>query len=212
MARRTKEDALATRDRILDAAEQVFESQGVARTSLQQIAAAAGVTRGAIYWHFKDKAELFNAMMRRTTLPLEEALQRATDRSSLRPLQDIRKNLLYTMSRVVNDPQMRRGFDIATQKIEYINEMTAAKERHLQALGNKRRFIEGAIRRARALGQVGANVTPKNTGLGLMALMSGLLNIWMLDPDQFNLQTVAAKSIDAFLAGLTREAPSPDID
>lgn len=210
--RRTKEDAQLTRERLLDAAELLFADRGVSGTSLQDIAQQAGLTRGALYWHFKDKGELFNAMMRRTTLPLEEALQRATDRSSLHPLQDIRKNLLYTMSRVVNDPQMRRVFDIATQKIEYINEMTAAKERHLQALGNKRRFIEGAIRRARALGQVGPNVTPKTTGLGLMALMSGLLNIWMLDPDQFNLQAVAAKSIDAFLAGLTREAPSPDID
>ncbi len=49
MARRTKEEAAATRDSILDAAEQLFVEQGVSRTTLQHIASAAGVTRGAIY-------------------------------------------------------------------------------------------------------------------------------------------------------------------
>ena len=65
MVRRTKEDALATRSSLLDAAELLFQAQGVSRTSLADIAREAGTTRGAIYWHFKDKADLFNAMMER---------------------------------------------------------------------------------------------------------------------------------------------------
>ena len=71
MARRTKEEAQETRGRILDAAESVFHEKGVAHSSLAEIAQVAGVTRGAIYWHFKDKADLFEAMMDRVTLPLE---------------------------------------------------------------------------------------------------------------------------------------------
>ena len=71
MARRTKEDADATRQALLDAAEAVFYAKGVGRASLAEIAQAAGATRGAIYWHFKDKVDLFNAMMDRVTLPLE---------------------------------------------------------------------------------------------------------------------------------------------
>ena len=63
MARRTKEEALETRNALLDAAELVFELRGVAGTALQEVAETAGVTRGAVYWHFRDKADLFNAMM-----------------------------------------------------------------------------------------------------------------------------------------------------
>jgi len=55
MARCTKEKALETRERILDAAEDVFDDNGVSNTSLADIATAAGVTRGAIYWHFTNK-------------------------------------------------------------------------------------------------------------------------------------------------------------
>ena len=54
MARRTKEDAEATRNKLLDAAAEVFFAKGVAGASLSEVAQAAGLTRGAIYWHFKD--------------------------------------------------------------------------------------------------------------------------------------------------------------
>ena len=47
--RRTKEDAQQTRESLLDAAECLFAERGVSRTSLQDIAKAAGVTRGAVY-------------------------------------------------------------------------------------------------------------------------------------------------------------------
>ena len=63
MARRTKEEALQTRNDLIDAAELVFELRGVAGASLQEVAETAGVTRGAVYWHFRDKVDLFNAMM-----------------------------------------------------------------------------------------------------------------------------------------------------
>ena len=60
--RRTKQDAMQTREAILDAAETLFYEQGVAGTTLSHIAASAGLTRGAIYWHFSNKLELFRAM------------------------------------------------------------------------------------------------------------------------------------------------------
>lgn len=57
--RKTKEQAEQTRQKILNAARKMFFQNGVAKTSLEHIAKEAGVTRGAIYWHFKDKTALF---------------------------------------------------------------------------------------------------------------------------------------------------------
>ncbi|MFC7206641.1 TetR family transcriptional regulator [Comamonas endophytica] len=74
MARRTKEDAVATRNALLDAAEQVFLAQGVSQSSLAAIAQQAGATRGAVYWHFKDKLDLFTAMIDRVTMPLDQVV------------------------------------------------------------------------------------------------------------------------------------------
>src|SRR5438105_12336246 len=104
MVRRTKEEAQATRNRILDTAEMAFHEHGVSRTSLQDIAAAAGVTRGAIYWHFRDKGELFNAMMERVVLPLEGQSAHEGDD----PLAAMRENFIAALRKTVADPQVRR--------------------------------------------------------------------------------------------------------
>ena len=60
--RKTKEEAYQTRCNLLVAALSVFYERGVAQASLDEIAKAAGVTRGALYWHFKNKEDLFEAL------------------------------------------------------------------------------------------------------------------------------------------------------
>ena len=58
MAKRTHEEAERTRQAILDSALRLFSRRGYESTSLSDIARFANVTRGAIYWHFKDKGEI----------------------------------------------------------------------------------------------------------------------------------------------------------
>ncbi|CAA0082534.1 TetR family transcriptional regulator [Zhongshania aliphaticivorans] len=73
--RRSKADAEITRARILDSAGKLFAIQGITRTRLTDVAAEAGVTRGAIYWHFKDKEALIEAMMDSVGAPTDAALE-----------------------------------------------------------------------------------------------------------------------------------------
>jgi TetR/AcrR family acrAB operon transcriptional repressor len=72
MARKTKEEAEKTRKDIIHSARKVFHQCGVSRSTLEKIAKEAGVTRGAIYWHFQDKAELFFAMREDVFTPMVE--------------------------------------------------------------------------------------------------------------------------------------------
>ena len=74
MARRTKEQSAQTRARLIEAARAQFEQHGYARTTLEQIARAAGLTRGAVYFHFADKAALFRAMRDEVELPLVDRI------------------------------------------------------------------------------------------------------------------------------------------
>src|SRR5512141_3188468 len=60
--KRTKEEAAVTRATVLKAALAVFSRKGYAATTLDDVAVAAKVTRGAIYWHFKSKADLYNTL------------------------------------------------------------------------------------------------------------------------------------------------------
>jgi AcrR family transcriptional regulator len=72
MVRKTKEEAEKTRKDLIAAARTVFHECGVSRSTLEKIAKKAGVTRGALYWHFKDKAELFFAMREDVFAPMIE--------------------------------------------------------------------------------------------------------------------------------------------
>ena len=201
MVRRTKEEAQATRNRILDTAEMVFHEHGVSRTSLQDIAAAAGVTRGAIYWHFRDKGELFNAMMERVVLPLEG--QAANDGDD--PLAAMRQNFLAALRKTVADPQVRRVFEIATHKVEYVDELRAVRERHLTSRDECLAQGERALRQAARRGQVSLAIPARSAALGLHALIDGLIKNWMLDPTAFDLVKVGRQVLDAYLAGIRRD-------
>lgn len=71
MARKTAAETAKTRQRILDAAAEMFANQGVSDTTLDQVARKAGMTRGAVYWHFKDKQDLLRTVLAEQAHPLE---------------------------------------------------------------------------------------------------------------------------------------------
>ena len=208
MARRTKEEAQITRSRILDTAELVFEQRGVSGTSLNEIAKAAGLTRGAIYWHFQNKADLFNAMMDRATLPLEQADVAGFKDPDTTP-QLICAGFVDVLRRVVSDPQLRRVFDIATHKVEYVGEMDAVRKRHLDWRNECVGDIERALKRARRRGALVAGVAPRSAALGLLALFDGLLMSWMLERGSFDLPRAGAQAFNVYLSGLVRAATRP---
>jgi len=202
MARRTKEEAAATRDSILDAAEKLFVEQGVSRTTLQHIATAAGVTRGAIYWHFDDKGALFNAMMERAILPLEAEMQVLDQVESDDPLVDLRNHMLAVLDRTVNDPGARRVFEIATLKVEFVGEMNAVRQRRQDNLASWKSRAERRIRLAAEKGLVARDVDAAQVALGLWTMIDGLIRNWMFNPQEFDLLALGECVIDPYLAGL----------
>jgi TetR/AcrR family transcriptional regulator, acrAB operon repressor len=202
MARKTKQAAQATRTLILDTAERVFEQHGVSGSSLHEIANAAGLTRGAIYWHFHDKADLFDAMMARARLPLEEIGGVHGFKGADITLSQLRDGLVALLRRVVADPQMKRVFGIATHKVEYAGETSALRERHLSARNECLADLERTLRRAQRRGELVRRMPVRSAALGLHALLDGLMQNWMLDPAAFDLVKVGAPVIDAYLSSL----------
>ena len=208
MARRTKEDALATRNKLLDSAEYLFQSQGVSRTSLQDIARRAGATRGAVYWHFTDKADLFNAMIERVTLPLEAAF---FDEAALCPnlssvdvdaLLNIRRATIQALGRIVNDAQTRRVFEVATQKVEYVNELDTVRLRHLAIRQSFVSRFEQSIETAAQRDSVLLPMPAALAARGFHALIDGLIQNWLLDQNAFDLLDVGQHAMNIYLKGL----------
>lgn len=220
MVRRTKSEALETRNRLLDAAERVFQVKGVSGTTLGDIATAAGATRGAVYHHFKDKADLFNAMMERVTLPLEASLAETgrTVAVSEDPLQALRDNMMATLKQTAQDEHTRRVFELAIHMVEYTDEMRAVRERHLAVRHQWSTVTRDTLQMAARREGLVLPVPLAAAALGLIVLIDGLMQNWILDPEAFDLVTRGRQAMDVYLAGLgfdkakaTRPARRPDL-
>jgi len=175
MARRTKDEAEQTRNAILDAAEQVFNEHGVTRTSLEEIARAANVTRGAVYWHFKDKIALCEAMLQRVFLPQEDILERLATSDSNTPLSDLKKACCDALTLIAKDRRRQRVTAILNHRCEYVEEMTVIMKRRWQCKDRMLSRSKILFERAKKLGQLASHWPPALAARALQALMSGLI-------------------------------------
>jgi len=204
--RKTKEESLATRERLLDAAEALFREQGVTRTSLAEVATSAGMTRGAVYWHFKDKADLFRAMCDRATLPLEANFERLDEDSRADPLGTLRTLSIAALTSLATDPRAQNVFEIVFHKSELVDELAGLATSHREERCACLAQIQDVIVRAAEAGQLPADIDAALATQGLHALMVGIMHEWVLDPAAYCLASAAPAFVDMFIAGL-RAAP-----
>ena len=197
MVRRTKEEAAETRNSILDAAERVFFEKGVSRTTLADIALEAGVTRGAIYWHFANKGDLFTAMFDRSLLPLDELVEATLDTREADPLGRIRDIFIWCMRNIALDEQRRRVFDILFLKCEFVEDMGPVRERHQTNMREGKEKIERGLRNAVDKGQLPALLDTRHATTILHALFTGILYDSLMWPESIDLKNDAERLIDS---------------
>lgn len=208
MVRRTKDEALETRHRILDVAERVFYERGVTRTSLADIANAAGVTRGAIYWHFEDKADLFCSMVARVTMPMESPICQVDHQSAADPLSSIRDMMIRILRNTSEDPQARRVFHIVFHKCEHVDEMQSVWQRFNEMHAGCLLRLEEGLRAAINKGQLPHTLDARQAAFGLRALVDGLLSTWVMDPNHQPREHEAEDLVDFFMNALHARSQS----
>ena len=200
MARRTKAEADETRIKLLDAAEEVFFEKGVSRTSLGDIALRAGATRGAVYWHFMDKVDVFSSMLARICMPFDEICD--DKYGELPPLERIRRSMLVVFESMDGDERRRKVFETALFKMEYVGELEAVRSRHIEsAMLSQEKFVRDLVQAAQEQ-SLQLVVSPQDAAVGLHSLFVGLIHGWVLNEGSFPLASVGMMSVDVYLTGL----------
>ncbi len=207
MVRRTREEAAATREALLDAAERVFRAQGVARATLSEVAAAAGMTRGAVYWHFRDKAELFEAMCERAAMPMEAMLEAAGAGRRGDPLGQLRAMAVMGLTRLASDPRTQAVFDVIFHKCEFTADLAPVERRQHAADDDCGREVITLLEQAIACGQLPADCDARLAAQMLKSFMIGVMHEWVRSPEAYDLARVAPAFVDALLAGLAAKPP-----
>ena len=204
--RKTKTEAQKTRQHLLDAALEVFWRDGVTRASLQAIAQEAGVTRGALYWHFKNKEDLFETLFEQQYADFFAAFNDQTLRDNQDVWTHLQHNLTAMFETVATRESKHKFCNVMFSKCE----QTAGNETITELACRYHRLFQKQIAYALQLSREQGRL-PENTDIELAAIylessLVGLIKIWIDEPERFDLigksQHVIAANMQALQQGI----------
>ncbi len=203
MVRKTKAEAEATRSAILDAAAKVFLEQGFAKASLESIAKTAGVTRGAIYWHFKNKLDIFTALHEQLFISTSEMIAAELQRDHPQPLKQLQDLCLKLLIDLETDAHKRRILTIFFLRCDYSGEMGKFLQLQQEKKQQSFHMFTFCFQRAKDKGQLASQTSPDMLTQSLSCFITGIAFEYLRYPELFNLQASAHTLLEPFFAGLT---------
>ncbi len=204
--RRRKEDAAQTRATIIDAALACFDRHGIAHSTLDQIAAGAGVTKGAIYWHFAGKRELLRAIREQIALPILDQADTSLLHAGAAPaLARIERFLLDILSTLETDRRRRVALSVMQFKCEYVGGLDAELAGMLRNAERLGVALESAYRQARRARQLVHGLSPRIAAVETLMFLGGLVRLWLLDRSRKGFRNNARPAIRAHVR--SRQAP-----
>ncbi|KNY31449.1 TetR family transcriptional regulator [Agrobacterium sp. SUL3] len=204
--RRTKAEAEETRQAILAAAERVFFKKGVANSSLDEVAVAAGVTRGAIYWHFSSKTDLFIGLYKSVALPESDLLDfDDPDLKGLTLLAKIEEAACKWLALLAQDEQRQRIMTISL-RTSYSDEFAPVLHAQEELDRYHKDRLEAAFERAQAEGAFNDNWTAESALGALYWLLKGICSDWLLFGKRFDLAKDGGKAVHSLMKGFRRAA------
>ncbi|KVD94423.1 TetR family transcriptional regulator [Burkholderia stagnalis] len=177
MARKTREESLAIKHRILDAAELVLLERGVAQTAMADLAEAAGMSRGAVYGHYKNKMEVCLAMCDRAFARTSEGFEASDGQPALDTL---RRAASHYLEQCGEPGSMQRVLVILYTKCEHSEENLALQRRRIALELQMLRIAKALLRRAVAGGEVAADLDVHLAAVYLVSLLEGVFEsiVW----------------------------------
>jgi TetR/AcrR family acrAB operon transcriptional repressor len=191
MARKTKQQALETRHHILDVAMRLFSQQGVSSTSLAQIAQAADVTRGAIYWHFKNKSDLFGEIWELSESSIADLETEYRAKFPDDPLSVLREILIYVLEATVNEERRRLMMEIIFHKCEFVGEMAVVQQAQRRLCLESYDRIEQSLIHCINAKMLPANLLTRRAAILMRSYISGIMENWLFAPQSFDLKREA---------------------
>ncbi|TLU66620.1 acrEF/envCD operon transcriptional regulator [Enterobacter sp. MF024] len=201
MARKTKAEAQKTRQLLIEAAIEQFAARGVASTTLTDIADAACLTRGAVYWHFTSKAEIFNAIWQEQR-PLREIIHaRLSQVEQSDPLLILREQFVMALQYIARDRRQRALLQILYHKCEFDRGMILESQIR-ERIGFNYENVREMLQQCIILGSVSAEINIDTTLIVFHGFFSGLIKNWLMNPERVDLYQQAPELVDNIFSTL----------
>jgi TetR/AcrR family acrAB operon transcriptional repressor len=195
--RRTKEQTAETRRTILKSAERLFLEQGYENVSLDEIAAASGLTRGAVHWHFHNKRGLLFAIRDETGLPIQELADRLSEGDGVAGLETLADITTRILGHLQADPGQRNLLRMLSRLDDAVSADGADTNNDFsKKLETALVKIFAAVERA---GGLRPPWTAASAARAYNAAVSGLVNEWARGKVDFDLVPDADAIVRALL-------------
>ena len=202
--RRTKEEAAITREQLLKKALATFSKKGYAATTLEDIAREAEVTRGAIYWHFGSKAELYNTLIREYSNRGGVIMQQAASEGGT--LVDIvRRVFVRQLQAVEEDTALRALIELQLFKTGLVPELEEGRQQQIEGSAGLVEMLAGIMEQGVQAGLLRSDVDPKEMARAYLGFQNGLIHLWLTAPNQFSLKNSSDSFADILMAGLQNQ-------
>ena len=199
--RRTKEEAEATRAKLLKTALSVFSAKGYAAATLDDVAKAAKVTRGAIYWHFKSKADLYNTLIQELSARGTTVVQQALAEGGTL-IEILRRIFVRQCALIEDDKEARAVMELALFKTGLDPELQAGRKKQIDEGNALITGIAGAMQAGVMQGLLRNDRDPSDMARAFIAFENGAIQQWLASPKSFSLKTSAESFADILIAGL----------
>ncbi len=192
-----------TRAAVLKAALAVFSKKGYAATTLDDVAAAAKVTRGAIYWHFKSKADLYNTLVQEFSARGAAVVQQAVAEGGT--LIDILRRVFVRQCALIEDDKEARAvIELALFKTGLDPDLQAGRKKQVEGGNVLLEGISGAMQQGIAQGVLRSDLDPADMARAFIAFENGVIQLWLTTPRSFSLKVSAESFADILIVGLQK--------
>jgi AcrR family transcriptional regulator len=186
-----------TRRQILRAALKRFANGGYAATSVQQIVGDAKVSKPALYYHFRDKAGLFQALVSEALDERLQVVQEAAARA-----RDIRGQLVEILSALFD--YFHKNRDLT--RIAFATAFAAPGEvppelRYHDRCQRNLEFMHSLIKRAQAAGKLDDRFDSRDLAYGFYGQAHLYVTSHLLMPNYRSNRRAAERIVDLFLVG-----------
>lgn len=171
-----------TRSRLIESARALFVQSGVNSVGLEQIARHAGVTRGAVYWHFADKTDLLRAMIRDLGGRLRDLLDLASiTLDDEDPLQRLEAEVLWLAKAVEADATLRDGLVVVHSRCIFVGELEGLRQQVQRGVALFRLRVERAYQDSRLCGILQHGIDPRHAAEDTCCFLSSWLSSYLGD-------------------------------
>ena len=202
--KRTKEEALETKNALLNAALSVFSQKGFQAAGLQEIAEEAGVTRGAIYHHFDGKMEMFTTLVEEASKASGAVIGKsiAEGGSFVEVLQRV---LVRSLQLLEEDTRFREVKAITLYKTGMVDELSEFNQQRSEQTSMLVQQLAQMMAQGIAEGLLRADMAPEVVARAFIAFQEGLADLYLTNPALFSISEEAPMFAEIFLNGVSRQ-------